>query len=166
MLIRGASLRNTQWIYAVVVYTGEDTKLRLNASASPFKRSHVERNLNRYIFAVFVLLFIVCIISTIGSSLWMSKFPISNAWYLKFTGSITEQSLLNFLTFIILFNNMVPISLYVTMELVKVWQSFYINNDLELYFEEKDTPAIVRSASLTEELGQIQYVFSDKTGTY
>ena len=70
-----------------------------------------------------------------------------------------------FFTYLILFNNMVPISLYVTIEMVNMLQAFFVNNDLELYHAPEDTPAKVRDSTLCQELGQIDYVFSDKTGT-
>lgn len=69
------------------------------------------------------------------------------------------------LTFIILYNNLIPISLIVTMEVVKFQQAQLINSDLDMYYEKTDTPALCRTSSLVEELGQIEYVFSDKTGT-
>lgn len=69
------------------------------------------------------------------------------------------------LTFIILYNNLIPISLIVTMEVVKFQQAQLINSDLDMYYDKTDTPALCRTSSLVEELGQIEYVFSDKTGT-
>ena len=72
---------------------------------------------------------------------------------------------LDILTFIILYNNLIPISLIVTMEVVKYQQAQLINSDLDMYYARTDTPALCRTSSLVEELGQIEYVFSDKTGT-
>jgi phospholipid-transporting ATPase len=72
---------------------------------------------------------------------------------------------LDMLTFIILYNNLIPISLIVTMEVVKFQQAMLINSDLDMYYAKTDTPALCRTSSLVEELGQIEYVFSDKTGT-
>jgi len=51
------------------------------------------------------------------------------------------------------------------MEVVKFQQAQLINNDLDMYYAKTDTPALCRTSSLVEELGQIEYVFSDKTGT-
>lgn len=72
---------------------------------------------------------------------------------------------IDILTFIILYNNLIPISLIVTMEVVKFQQAQLINSDLDMYYAKTDTPALCRTSSLVEELGQIEYVFSDKTGT-
>ena len=78
------------------------------------------------------------------------------------TYSLLETDIL---TFIILYNNLIPISLIVTMEVVKFQQAQLINSDLDMYYAKTDTPALCRTSSLVEELGQIEYVFSDKTGT-
>ena len=72
---------------------------------------------------------------------------------------------LNILTYVILFNNFIPLSLIVTLEFVKVALGVFINNDLDMYYEVNDTPATTRTSSLVEELGQVDYIFSDKTGT-
>ncbi len=71
----------------------------------------------------------------------------------------------NWITFLILFNNFVPISLYVTMEMVRYMQANFINTDEAMYHEETNTPALSRTSNLNEDLGQIEYIFSDKTGT-
>lgn len=71
----------------------------------------------------------------------------------------------NLLTFIILYNNLIPISLQVTLELVRFLQAIFINFDVEMYHEESNTPAMARTSNLNEELGMVKYIFSDKTGT-
>lgn len=65
----------------------------------------------------------------------------------------------------ILFNNLIPISLQVTLEFVRFLQAGFISKDIEMYHAETDTPAMARTSNLNEELGQIKYIFSDKTGT-
>jgi phospholipid-transporting ATPase len=51
------------------------------------------------------------------------------------------------------------------MEIVKYFVGSFINSDMDMYHEESNTPAAARTSSLVEELGQIDYIFSDKTGT-
>ena len=65
----------------------------------------------------------------------------------------------------LLFGNFVPISLLVTLELVKFLQASFIASDLDMYYEPIDISPGVQSSNLNEDLGQISYVFSDKTGT-
>ncbi|CAE6410154.1 unnamed protein product [Rhizoctonia solani] len=69
------------------------------------------------------------------------------------------------LTFVILYNNLIPIFLIITMEVVKYQQAQLINSDLDVYYAKTDTPALCRTSSLVKELGQIEYIFSEKTGT-
>ncbi|KAE9383979.1 hypothetical protein BT96DRAFT_1008571 [Gymnopus androsaceus JB14] len=101
---------------------------------------------------------------TIGSSIrtWF----LSNAqWYLVKTTTLSPRAktfIEDILTFIILYNNSIPISLIVTMEVVKYQQAQLINSDLDMYYARTDTPALCRTSSLVKELGQIKYVFSDK----
>jgi len=68
-------------------------------------------------------------------------------------------------TWILMLTNFVPISLLVTVEMIKYFQAIFIEWDVEMVSREKGTSAIVQQSGLNEELGQISYVFSDKTGT-
>jgi phospholipid-translocating ATPase len=77
----------------------------------------------------------------------------------------TVISLLVFFSYVIVLNTVVPISLYVSVEVIRLFLSKLIDWDREMYFAENDTPAKARTTTLNEELGQIQYIFSDKTGT-
>jgi len=78
---------------------------------------------------------------------------------------MTKNFAFNLLTFIILFNNLIPISLQVTLEVVRFVQATFINMDIEMYHAESDTPAMARTSNLNEELGIVNYIFTDKTGT-
>ncbi|KAG6876279.1 hypothetical protein C0992_000210 [Termitomyces sp. T32_za158] len=167
MLLRGAQIRNTPWIYGLTVFTGHETKLMRNATAAPIKRTAVERQVNVQIVFLFILLLALSVGSTIGSSI-RTWFFSSQQWYLAESTTLTSRAkgfIEDILTFIILYNNLIPISLIVTMEVVKFQQALLINFDLDMYYARTDTPALCRTSSLVEELGQIEYVFSDKTGT-
>lgn len=67
--------------------------------------------------------------------------------------------------FLLFIRNFVPISLIVTMEVVKFFQAQFIQWDAEVYDVEKDLATKVQTSNLNEQLGQVDYVFSDKTGT-
>ncbi|KAI9462638.1 calcium transporting ATPase [Russula earlei] len=167
MLLRGAQIRNTSWAYGLVVFTGHETKLMRNATAAPIKRTAVENQVNTQIVFLFILLLALSVGSTIGASI-RSWFFASKQWYLMEATSLggrAKEFIEDILTFIILYNNLIPISLIVTMEVVKFQQAQLINTDLDMYYAKTDTPALCRTSSLVEELGQIEYVFSDKTGT-
>ncbi|XP_059503424.1 phospholipid-transporting ATPase IA isoform X4 [Stegostoma tigrinum] len=164
ILLRGAQLRNTQWVIGIVVYTGHDTKLMQNTTQAPLKLSNVERITNLQILLLFGVLLFMSLVCAIGSTIWTSRHAAGD-WYLDLSGSGVAYFGLNFLTFIILFNNLIPISLLVTLEVVKFIQAFFINWDMDMIYQPTNTPAMARTSNLNEELGQVKYIFSDKTGT-
>uniref|UniRef100_A0A7M4ESC8 Phospholipid-transporting ATPase n=1 Tax=Crocodylus porosus TaxID=8502 RepID=A0A7M4ESC8_CROPO len=161
ILLRGAQLRNTQWVHGIVVYTGHDTKLMQNSTSPPLKLSNVERITNIQILILFCILLAMSLICSIGSAVWNRRHA-ERDWYIN--GGANNFGL-NFLTFIILFNNLIPISLLVTLEVVKFIQAYFINWDIDMHYEPTDNSAMARTSNLNEELGQVKYIFSDKTGT-
>uniref|UniRef100_A0A8D3DBW0 Phospholipid-transporting ATPase n=1 Tax=Scophthalmus maximus TaxID=52904 RepID=A0A8D3DBW0_SCOMX len=165
VLLRGAQLRNTQWVVGIVVYTGHDSKLMQNSTKAPLKRSNVERVTNMQILVLFCILLVMALISSVGAAIWNREHTEDACWYLSRAGDISTNFAYNLLTFIILYNNLIPISLLVTLEVVKFTQALFINWDMEMYYAETDTPAVARTSNLNEELGQVKYLFSDKTGT-
>ncbi|KAI8373598.1 hypothetical protein EDC96DRAFT_438020 [Choanephora cucurbitarum] len=165
LLLRGAQLRNTSWIYGVVVFTGHETKLMLNSSKKPTKASNVTRKTNRNILYLFGMLVTMSILCSAGSYAMSVRESANRSYIMLPTSELASEFGYNILTFMILYNSFIPISLMVTMEIVKYVQASMIDNDLDIYYEKTDTPAVARSSSLIEELGQVEYVFSDKTGT-
>nr|XP_033802256.1 phospholipid-transporting ATPase IA isoform X4 [Geotrypetes seraphini] len=164
ILLRGAQLRNTQWVHGIVVYTGHDTKLMQNSTRPPLKLSNVERITNIQILILFCILLAISLVCSVGSFIWNKKHEQGD-WYLSLNYGGANNFGLNFLTFIILFNNLIPISLLVTLEVVKFIQAYFINWDTDMHYEQTDTSAMARTSNLNEELGQVKYIFSDKTGT-
>jgi phospholipid-transporting ATPase len=165
LLLRGATLRNTPWIHGVVVFTGHETKLMRNATATPIKTTAVERMVNKQILMLVAILIGLSIISSVGDVLIRTTRG-DQLGYLEYDGfNGASQFFLDLLTYWVLYSNLVPISLFVTIEIVKYWTGTLIDSDLDIYYEPTDTPANCRTSSLVEELGQIEYIFSDKTGT-
>ena len=164
-LVRGSRLRNTQYAFGVVVFTGEQTKIRKNASTGGIAKSPVIDHItNRVVLGIFGLIVVLAAISTIWSLQWNNSTGLNSAFlFLKTSGQMDIIS--TFGTFIILYNTMIPISLYVTMEMIKLAQAWLINNDPQMYDPLTDTFAKSNTSSLNEDLGQVTYLFSDKTGT-
>ncbi|KAJ4848217.1 putative phospholipid-transporting ATPase 9 [Turnera subulata] len=176
LLLRDSKLRNTDYIYGAVIFSGHDTKVLQNATAPPSKRSKIERKMDRIIYLLFGILFSMSFIGSIFFGI-ATKDDLENGkmkrWYLRPDDSkiffdpkrVGMASLYHFLTTLMLYNFFIPISLYVTVEVVKVLQSTFINQDIHMYYEEADKPARARTSNLNEELGQVDTILSDKTGT-
>ncbi|CAD8112753.1 unnamed protein product [Paramecium primaurelia] len=165
LLLRGAFLRNTDWIIGLVVYTGQDTKIMRNADASRVKSSEIERIMNILILGILVVQIILSIITAAFSSAWLHNYG-SDSWYLEYTDF--QPNLLSFYAFfsyILLYNTMIPISLIVSLEFVKVFQAYFIEQDEEMFVAQRKKYAKVQTTTINEELGQVEYIFSDKTGT-
>uniref|UniRef100_A0A9J8A2D4 Phospholipid-transporting ATPase n=1 Tax=Cyprinus carpio carpio TaxID=630221 RepID=A0A9J8A2D4_CYPCA len=162
MLLRGCKIRNTDECHGLVIFAGNDTKIMRNGGKTRFKRTLIDKLMNYMVYTIFGLLVLLCAGLAIGHTYWYESIG-SKAWYL-YDGlgySSSYRGFLSFWGYIIILNTMVPISLYV----IRLGQSKFINWDLQMYYADKDTPAKARTTTLNEQLGQIEYIFSDKTGT-
>lgn len=161
IVYRGSILRNTDRALGMVIYTGEECKIRMNANKNPrIKRPALQDKVNRVVMLIVVLVVILAVICTVSYKYW-SQDVEQHSWYLE-DASVSYGPI--FTSFLIMFNTMIPISLYVSMEIVKVAQMLLLN-DIDMYDPETDTPLEARTSTINEELGQVSYIFSDKTGT-
>ncbi|XP_061451009.1 probable phospholipid-transporting ATPase IM isoform X2 [Rhineura floridana] len=168
MLLRGCVLRNTEWCFGMVIFAGPDTKLMQNSGKTEFKRTSIDRLMNTLVLWIFGLLVFMGIILAIGNSIWEHQTGIQFRIYLSWSEVVNSSIFSGFLTFwsyIIILNSVVPISLYVSVEVIRLGHSYFVNWDNKMYYSKENTPAEVRTTTLSEELGQIEYIFSDKTGT-
>ncbi|XP_010925668.1 probable phospholipid-transporting ATPase 8 isoform X2 [Elaeis guineensis] len=175
ILLRDSKLRNTQHIYGVVIFTGHDTKVMQNAMDPPSKRSNIERRMDKIVYVLFSGLVLIASTGSIFFGI-KTKGEISDRnyrWYIRPDKSsiyfdpsrVALAAFFHFLTSLMLYGCLIPISLYISIEIVKVLQSTFINQDREMYCEETDKPACARTSNLNEELGQVNTILSDKTGT-
>ncbi|CCH59754.1 hypothetical protein TBLA_0B09370 [Henningerozyma blattae CBS 6284] len=164
VMYRGSIVRNTSHALGIVIFTGEETKIRMNALKNPrTKAPKLQKNINIIVaFMVFVVA-MVSFFSYLGHDIERRKYVDNDhAWYLWKEDAGAAATIMSF---IIMYNTMIPLSLYVTMEIIKVFQGKFMEWDIDMYYAENDTPCESRSATILEELGQVSYIFSDKTGT-
>ncbi|GMI78237.1 Aminophospholipid ATPase 9 [Hibiscus trionum] len=176
LLLRDSKLMNTDYIYGAVIFTGHDTKVIQNSTEPPSKRSKIEKRMDKIVYFLFAFLVVLSIIGSIFFGI-TTREDLENGkmtkWYLRPDETTiyydpeqaTVAAILQFLTALMLYSYLIPISLYVSIEIVKVLQSIFINQDPHMYYEEADKPARARTSNLNEELGQVDTILSDKTGT-
>ncbi|GMJ05724.1 Aminophospholipid ATPase 9 [Hibiscus trionum] len=177
LLLRDSKLRNTDYVYGAVVFTGHDTKVMQNSTDPPSKRSRIEKQMDHIIYLMFGIVFVMGFIGSIFFGIEtdndLDNGRIRRRWYLRPDSSeiffdprrAPVAAIYHFLTALLLYTYFIPISLYVSIEIVKVLQSIFINQDIHMYYEEADKPAHARTSNLNEELGQVDTILSDKTGT-
>ncbi|RIA84941.1 hypothetical protein C1645_808533 [Glomus cerebriforme] len=168
VLLRGCVLRNTECAIGLVLFTGIDTKIMLNSGDTPSKRSRIEIETNFHVTMNFIILFLLCLGSAIADAIYYIQ-PTSSADFFENGGgngdSAKSSGFVTFWVSLILFQNIVPISLYITIEMVKTIQAYFIYSDVDMYYEKLDYPCTPKTWNISDDLGQIEYIFSDKTGT-
>lgn len=170
--LRGSVIRNTPFAYGLVLNTGSDTKIMQSSSETPMKVSKILTIVNRGIGILMAILTALCVLGAVLCSVWVAA-NYDRATYLMLqdlSGSTPfRNDIVGWLIYVgyywILIASFVPITLYVTIAIVKSYQTFFLNRDLEMYDAVTDTPALVRNADLNDDLGQVTHIFSDKTGT-
>lgn len=169
VLLRGCTVRNTEAVVGIVVYAGHETKAMLNNSGPRYKRSKLERRANTDVLWCVLLLVLMCFTGALGHGIWLSRYE--NILFFNIPepdGHVISPVLAGFYMFwtmIILLQVLIPISLYVSIEIVKLGQIYFIQSDVDFYNEKMDSTVQCRALNIAEDLGQIQYLFSDKTGT-
>uniref|UniRef100_A0A3B4VEJ7 Phospholipid-transporting ATPase n=1 Tax=Seriola dumerili TaxID=41447 RepID=A0A3B4VEJ7_SERDU len=167
VLLRGCTLRNTEWCFGLVIFGGPDTKLMQNSGKTRFKRTSIDHLMNVLVLCIFGFLASMCSVLAIGNAIWEVREGSMFTAFLPRDPGVDAplSSFLSFWSYVIVLNTVVPISLYVSVEIIRLGNSFYIDWDRKMYYPKNDTPAQARTTTLNEELGQIKYIFSDKTGT-
>ncbi|XP_025810517.1 putative phospholipid-transporting ATPase 9 isoform X2 [Panicum hallii] len=176
LLLRDSKLRNTDYIYGAVIFTGHDTKVMQNATDPPSKRSKIEKKMDKIIYILMSSLLMIALLGSVFFGIW-TKEDLRDGklkrWYLRPDASTifydpkraTVASFFHLLTALMLYSYFIPISLYISIEMVKLLQALFINQDIEMYHEESDKPTHARTSNLNEELGMVNTILSDKTGT-
>lgn len=164
LLLRGSILRNTDYIYGLVVYTGFDSKVALNMRNPPSKMGSVELKLNWVVAMLFLCLAALVIVGSVISGVLQDRFG-EGQWYM---GSLRLETgrdvgVRGLGTFLILFSTFIPVSLFVTLEFVRLFQAIFMQADIQMKTNGKGAAA--RATNLNEMLGTVNHILSDKTGT-
>jgi phospholipid-translocating ATPase len=160
IVYRGSILRNTPEAIGMIINSGEECKIRMNANKNPRIKAPTLQSMVNKIVVVMVVFVVGLSLSCSGAYEAWSSYE-DNAWYLV---DATVPFGPIFSSFVIMFNTLIPLSLYVSLEIVKVAQMLLLN-DIDMYDAESDTPFDAKTSTINEELGQVSYIFSDKTGT-
>jgi phospholipid-translocating ATPase len=161
IIFRGSILRNTPDAVGMVIYSGEECRIRMNSNKNPrIKAPALQGLVNRIVILIVVFVIALSIFNAVAYKIWQKH--EDDMWYLRGSSVAFFPS---FTSFIIMFNTMIPLSLYVSLEIVKLAQMFFLHTDIDMYDPVSDTPCEPRTSTINEELGQISYIFSDKTGT-
>jgi phospholipid-translocating ATPase len=162
VVYRGSVLRNTESVIGVVINTGEECKIRMNANHHPkAKTPRLESYSNQIVISLVVYVILLSLGCTIGYLRWQNSTE-EKSWYLD-GSSVTMRDIV--LGFFIEFNNVIPLALYISLEIVKLGQMWLVNNDVEMYDEISDTPMRCNTNTILEDCGQVSFILSDKTGT-
>jgi magnesium-transporting ATPase (P-type) len=174
LLLKGAKLKNTQWVVGLVLYTGNDTKIQLNATSAKFKMTKMESRLHKAVVAILIAQTVIAIFAAFGRDIITKVGTFNLDRFLKFVGNPQDtingydtavSNLIDGIRYFLLLNTMIPISLVVTLEVVRLLQTVHMRMSYSLYNNERDIPCKVNTSTVNEELGEIEYILTDKTGT-
>lgn len=162
VIYRGSTLRNSQHAVGLVINTGEECKIRMNANHHPqAKKPRLEHYANQIVLTLIVYVILVSVGCSIGYLIFQARTE-QQSWYLQDAQVPFKQIIIGFG---IMFNNVIPLALYVSLEIVKIGQMLLVSSDIEMYDEGTDSPMRCNTNTILENLGQIGFVLSDKTGT-
>jgi magnesium-transporting ATPase (P-type) len=177
-MLRGSVLSNTDWVIGMVVYAGHDTKIMKNMGKSKYKQTHIEKRLNNVVVFLIIFQVFLCILLAILATEYIERNEVKTTddgslegptYLFTNTGDSDRSAIVNlmlsFLQFFLLLSSILPISLLVSLEIIKIAQALFIIADAQMYSVEIDQSCKVMTMSLNEELGMINNIFTDKTGT-
>ena len=167
MILKGCVLKNTDYVCGIVIYSGKNTKIMKNGKSARFKMSKVMNTMNKLLYSVFIFEIALCVVYGYLCSNWNDNNEdiYTYIFIVKDEHSSFVKFIINMFTCFVSYSQMIPISLYVVLEIIKIVQGFLVFYDNDIYDISIDKPAGCRATDLIEELGQVEFIFSDKTGT-
>ncbi|EEC84193.1 hypothetical protein OsI_30582 [Oryza sativa Indica Group] len=164
-LLQSCYLRYTEWACGVAVYTGNQTKSGMSRGTAEPKLTAADAMIDKLTVAIFMFQIVVVLVLGFAGNIWKKNqglkqwyllYPVEGPWY---------DFLIIPLRFELLCSIMIPISVKVTLDLSKGVYAKFIDWDEQMFDRETCTPAHSANTAISEDLGQVEYVLSDKTGT-
>ncbi|XP_054321399.2 phospholipid-transporting ATPase IK isoform X1 [Pongo pygmaeus] len=166
LLLRGCRIRNTDTCYGLVIYAGFDTKIMKNCGKIHLKRTKLDLLMNKLVVVIFISVVLVCLVLAFSFGFSVKEFKDYHYYVSGVHGSsVAAESFFIFWGFLILLSVTIPMSMFILSEFIYLGNSIFIDWDVQMYYQPQDVPAKARSTSLSDHLGQVEYIFSDKTGT-
>ena len=154
VIYRGSILRNTLQVFGIVIYTGKECKIWMNATKNPrTKAPTLQGVVNKVVMMMVCFVIALSIFSTVAYQIW--KVRVENHAFYLFHASVGTAQLLA--SFFLMYNALIPLSLYISLEIVKLAQMRAIREDIDMYDENSDTPMEPRTSTVNEDLGQVRY---------
>uniref|UniRef100_A0A0E0J1I6 Phospholipid-transporting ATPase n=2 Tax=Oryza TaxID=4527 RepID=A0A0E0J1I6_ORYNI len=164
-LLQSCYLRNTEWACGVAVYTGNETKLGMSRGVPEPKLTAMDAMIDKLTGAIFLFQIAVVVVLGSAGNVWKDT-EARKQWYVKYNDDEPWYQILVIpLRFELLCSIMIPISIKVSLDFVKSLYAKFIDWDEEMYDHETDTPAHAANTAISEDLGQVEYILTDKTGT-
>ncbi|KAF5732577.1 Aminophospholipid ATPase isoform 2 [Tripterygium wilfordii] len=164
-ILQSCYLRNTEWACGVAVYTGNETKLGMSRGIPEPKLTAVDAMIDKLTGAIFVFQIVVVIVLGIAGNVWKDT-EARKQWYVQYPDEGPWYELLVIpLRFELLCSIMIPISIKVSLDLVKGLYAKFIDWDDQMVEQETGIRAHAANTAISEDLGQVEYILTDKTGT-
>ncbi|XP_010556845.1 PREDICTED: phospholipid-transporting ATPase 2 [Tarenaya hassleriana] len=164
-LLQSCYLRNTEWACGVAIYTGNETKLGMSRGIPEPKLTAVDAMIDKLTGAIFVFQIVVVMVLGVAGNVWKDT-EARKQWYVRYPEEAPWYELLVIpLRFELLCSIMIPISIKVSLDLVKGLYAKFIDWDEEMMDQDTGTPSHAANTAISEDLGQVEYILTDKTGT-
>ncbi|CAN1230877.1 Phospholipid-transporting ATPase 2 [Linum perenne] len=164
-VLQSCYLRNTEWACGVAVYTGNETKLGMSRGIPEPKLTAMDAMIDKLTGAIFVFQIVVVVVLGIAGNVWKDT-EARKQWYVQYPNEGPWYELLIIpLRFELLCSIMIPISIKVSLDLVKSLYAKFIDWDVEMFDPETGSPSHATNTAISEDLGQVEYIMTDKTGT-
>lgn len=169
VLLRECKLRACSHIIGLAVYTGPDTFIKQQSKKTAAKQIFLSQQMNTFVAIMFITQLVLCLIGAIMFFIFASANSDTHL-YLGLEDVQPLDAVITFFTFVQVTSGFIPISLYVSMEMARIAQKLFMEQDDDMYYStpgERNRNIVprVRNSTLNDQLGQVTHIFSDKTGT-